>query len=143
MVCTFFGHKDTPDEIAPTLLSVLTDLIKNKNVNFFYVGNNGNFDYIVRQQLKKLKKEYPEIEYSVVLAYIPTQKKSDPLEDHYDTIIPDGIENTPPKYAIVKRNKWMIDKSDYVITYVKYNTGGAIQFKNLAQRKGKTVINLV
>lgn len=46
MVCTFFGHKDTPKEIEPTLRSTLIDLIENKNVNVFYVGNNGNFDTI-------------------------------------------------------------------------------------------------
>ena len=38
MVCTFFGHKDTPKEIEPTLRSTLIDLIENKNVNVFYVG---------------------------------------------------------------------------------------------------------
>ena len=32
MVCTFFGHKDTPKEIEPTLRSTLIDLIENKNV---------------------------------------------------------------------------------------------------------------
>ena len=38
MVCTFFGHKDTPKEIEPTLRSTLIDLIENKNVNVFYVA---------------------------------------------------------------------------------------------------------
>ena len=39
MVCTFFGHKDTPKEIEPTLRSALIELIENKNVTVFYVGN--------------------------------------------------------------------------------------------------------
>ena len=51
---TFFGHKDTPKEIEPTLRSTLMDLIENKNVNVFYVGNNGNFDTMVRRQLENL-----------------------------------------------------------------------------------------
>lgn len=54
MVCTFFGHKDTPKETEPTLRSTLIDLIENKNVNVFYVGNNGNFDTMVRRQLEYL-----------------------------------------------------------------------------------------
>ena len=73
MVCTFFGHKDTPKEIEPTLRSTLIDLIENKNVNVFYVGNNGNFDTMVRRQLEDLSQTYP-IAYSVVLAYLPTEK---------------------------------------------------------------------
>ena len=73
MVCTFFGHKDTPKEIEPTLRSTLIELIENKNVTVFYVGNNGNFDTMVRRQLEDLSQTYP-ITYSVVLAYLPTEK---------------------------------------------------------------------
>ena len=73
MVCTFFGHKDTPKETEPTLRSTLIDLIENKKVNVFYVGNNGNFDTMVRRQLEDLSYTYP-ITYSVVLAYLPTEK---------------------------------------------------------------------
>ena len=54
MTATFFGHKDTPKEIEPTLRTTLVDLIENKNVTVFYVGNNGNFDAMVRRQLENL-----------------------------------------------------------------------------------------
>ncbi len=140
VTCTFFGHKNTPQEIEPTLRSVLIDLIENKKVNSFYVGNQGHFDYMVRKALKQLKLDYPHISYAVVLAYMPI-KKTD-YEDYSDTIFPDGLESVPPKYAISKRNRWMIDKSDFVVTYVKRIVGGAAQFKELAEKKGKTVINL-
>ena len=30
MICTFFGHRDTPKSIEPILYNVLTDLIENK-----------------------------------------------------------------------------------------------------------------
>lgn len=73
MVCTFFGHKNTPKEIEPTLRSTLIDLIENKNVTVFYVGDNGNFDTMVRRQLEDLSQIYP-ITYCVVLAYLPTEK---------------------------------------------------------------------
>ena len=36
----------------------------------------------------------------------------------------------------------MIEQSDYVVTYVKYTVGGAAQFKEYAEKKGKIVINL-
>ena len=39
--CTFFGHRDTSKEIEPMLKSALTDLIENKRVDMFYVGNEG------------------------------------------------------------------------------------------------------
>ncbi|MEE1280074.1 MAG: hypothetical protein UHH95_04500 [Oscillospiraceae bacterium] len=45
--------------------------------------------------------------------------------DYTDTIYPDGLEGVPPNYAISRRNMWMIDNADYVVTYVKYIVGGA------------------
>ena len=139
MICTFFGHKDTPKEIEPTLRSTLIDLIENKNVNVFYVGNNGNFDTMVRRQLEDLSHTYP-ITYSVVLAYLPTEKNK--YDDLINTIYPEGIETVPKRFAISYRNKWMILQSDVVVTYVNHSFGGASQFKELAHRQGKLVIEL-
>ena len=115
MVCTFFGHKDTSKEIEPTLRSTLIDLIENKNVTVFYVGNNGNFDTMVRRQLEDLSQIFP-ITYSVVLAYLPTKKNK--YENLTSTIYPEGLETVPKRFAISWRNKWMIQQSDIVVTYV-------------------------
>ena len=139
MVCTFFGHKDTPKEIEPILRSTLIDLIENKNANVFYIGNNGSFDNMVRRQLEGLSHTYP-ITYSVVLAYLPTEKNKD--DNLTNTIYPEGIEASPKRFAISWRNKWMIQQSDVVVTYVTHGFGGAAQFKNTAERKGKTIIEL-
>ena len=139
MVCTFFGHKDTPKEIEPTLRSTLIDLIENKNVNVFYVGNNGSFDTMVRRQLEDLSQSYT-ITYHVVLAYLPTEKNK--YDNLTNTIYPEGLETDPKRFAISQRNKWMIQQSDVVVTYVTHNFGGAAQFKEMAERQGKVVINL-
>ena len=139
MTVTFFGHKDTPKEIEPTLRSTLIDLIENKNVTVFYVGNNGNFDIMVHHQLEDLSQTYP-ITYNVVLAYLPTKKSE--YDDYTNTILPEGIETVPKRFAISWRNKWMIQQSDVVVTYVTHGFGGAWQFKGMAERQRKTVIEL-
>lgn len=142
MKCTFFGHSDTPWEIQQNLEEILSKLIETRNVNTFYLGNQGNFDRIALKALKNLKNTYTDINFMIVLAYIPHKKSSDSNDIHSDTIYPECLENTPPKYAIIKRNLWMIDKCDYVVTYVKYHFGGAAKFKLISERKSKTVINL-
>lgn len=139
MTVTFFGHKDTPKEIEPTLRTTLIDLIENKNVTVFYVGNNGNFDTMVRRQLENLSQTYP-ITYNIVLAYIPTKKSE--YDSFTNTLLPEGIETVPKRFAISYRNKWMIGQTDIVVTYVTHNFGGAAQFKALAEKQGKTVIEL-
>lgn len=140
MTCTFFGHRNITYDIESVLYSVLVDLIEKENVNLFYVGNNGDFDTLVQNKLKKLKTFYPHIKCFIVIPYIPS--KHNKTEVSLDSIYPDGLENTPPKFAIYKRNRWMIDKSDFVVTYVKYTTGGAVKFKEFAEKEGKKIINI-
>ena len=140
MTVTFFGHKDTPKEIEPTLRTTLVDLIKNHGATEFYVGNNGNFDTMVRRQLENLSQTYP-ITYNIVLAYLPTKKSE--YDDYTNTILPEGIETAPKRFAISYRNKWMIQQSDVVVTYVTHSFGGAAQFKEMAEKQGKTLIELI
>ena len=140
--CTFFGHRDTPETVEPLLRTTLLDLINNIHVTLFYVGNNGNFDRMVKNTLKLLKLAYPQIQYAVILAYKPRENNPWDLANRSPTIFPDALENTPPKAAIPRRNQWMLDRSDYVITYITRTWGNAAQFKKLAEKKGKVVLNL-
>ncbi|MBQ6263653.1 MAG: hypothetical protein IJK58_09085 [Clostridia bacterium] len=142
MTCTFFGHRYVPQKIEPTLRSTLIDLIEHHEVDLFYVGNHGDFDAMVRRVLRELSAKYP-IRYHVVLAYMPEKQDEYRLTDYSDTILPEGIETVIKRFAINYRNKWMIEQSDFVVTYVVHDSGSrAAQFKKLAGRKGKTIINL-
>ena len=139
-VCTFFGHRECSDSIKTKLREVLIDLITNHNVDMFYVGNQGQFDAIVRGALRELKEEYPQINYAVVLAYIPGKQTE--YDDYSDTMLPEGIESVHPRYAIYWRNNWMLRQSDYVVTYITHTWGGAAQYAEKAKRQKKTVINI-
>ena len=138
--CTFFGHRKCPDSIKIKLREILIDLISNHDVDMFYVGHQGRFDAIVRSVLQESKKEYPQINYSVVLAYMP--EKQTEHNDNSDTMLPEGIESVHPRYAISWRNNWMIQQSNYVVTYITHSWGGAAQYAEKATRSGKVVINL-
>ena len=138
MTCTFFGHRDTPPTVKPLLRQVIIELIEQRGVTRFYVGNQGSFDAMARSLLAELAQTY-QIQYDVVLAYLP--KENDPSLDGSHMILPDGFEAVPPRFAIDHRNRWMIDHSDIVVTYVR-SPGGAAKFKELAERKGKTVVEI-
>jgi uncharacterized phage-like protein YoqJ len=139
-VCTFFGHRDCPEAIRPKLRETLIELIEHDGVDLFYVGNQGAFDAMVRSVLRELTPKYPHISYSVVLAYMPTKRNE--YDDYSDTMLPEGIETVPKRFAISWRNKWMLRQSDYVVTYITHSWGGAAQFAELAERKGRKVINI-
>ncbi len=139
-VCTFFGHRDCPSDIDHKLRQVLTELIIHKGVDMFYVGNQGRFDAAVRRVLRELKREYPQTDYAVVLAYMPGRRKE--YDDSSDTMLPEGIETVHPHYAISWRNNWMLQRSDFAVTYITRSWGGAAKYAEMAIRAGCTVINL-
>lgn len=118
------------------------NLITEYGVNIFYVGNNGQFDHLVAAVLREVKLHNPQISYSIVLAYLPEREKEHNQLSYTETIYPEGLEDTPPRFAISKRNKWMVQQSEYVIAYVEHSFGGAAQFTEYARKKHRTVINL-
>lgn len=118
---------------ADLLRSTLINLTENYNATEFYVESNGNFDAMVRRQFEDLSHTYL-INYSVVLAYLPVKKNK--YDNFTNTIFSDGIGTVPKRFAISWRNKWMIQQSDIVVTYVTHNFGGAWRFKELADRMG-------
>lgn len=134
-ICTFFGHSDCPETVYCLLKDNIEDLIIHNEAVWFYVGNQGSFDFLVIKALKELKKEYFNIEYRVVLAYLPE-------EDVENSIYPEGLEIVPKRFCIDKRNRWMLNKSDYVVSYVKRSSGGAAKFTDIAKKQNKKVINI-
>ena len=137
--CTFFGNRDASSDIIPSLRKIIFTLIKYKKVKRFYVGNQGQFDSITISVLTELEQEY-DIHFSIVLAYLPQVQA--PLLDMSHTILPSGLESVHPRYAIDRRNRWMLDQCDYVVTYVRNPVGGAAKFKEIAFKRGKTVIEI-
>ena len=140
--CTFFGHHDCPETVLPALEAALIELIELKDINQFYVGNQGTFDRLVRTSLRKLTARYPHIRYTIVLAYMPEKVLFLDEEEQKHTILPDGIENRPKRFAIPYRNEWMLAKAEYVICYITHGWGDAAKFVEKATHKKKCVINL-
>ena len=137
---TFFGHRDAPPGIKSSLRQVISDLIERRGIKQFYVGTQGSFDSMARSLLAEFEQTHG-ISYEIVLAYLPRQ--GDPLCDADHTLLPEGIETVPPRFAIEYRNKWMIDHSDIVVTYVQRAFGGAAKFRKLAEKRNKVVIQIM
>lgn len=138
--CCFLGHRVVTDDIGERLKQEIEGLILHKNVLKFYVGHQGAFDGMVLSVLKSMKDKYPQIVYSVVLAYLP--KSADFLLGEKNTLYPEEIESVPKRFAISWRNDWLINHSDYVICYITHITGGAAKYVAKAKNKGKYIINI-
>ena len=96
---------------------------------------------MVYKTLKELKQTYPHIQYTVVLAYLPTETTASQY-DPSETLFPEGMEKAPKRFAIDRRNRWMLQQSEYVVTYVTHSWGGAAKYAEMARAQQKVVIDL-
>ena len=137
--CTFFGHRDCGGLDREKLWMALEQLV-TQGVDLFYVGNQGGFDRSVYGQLKRLRDKYPTVRIAVVLAYLPTEKRGEEWEA--DALYPEGLEHCPVRFAVDRRNRWMIDSADYCICYVNHTWGGAYRTLSYAKKRKKNILNL-
>ena len=138
---TFCGHSNLSYEeekaLFPLICTEAEKLIKN-GADTFLCGGYGSFDRLCATAVKELKGKYPHTTSILVIPYI--NRTYD--ENLYDFSEYPPLEKVPPRFAISKRNEYMVQKSDAVIAYVKYSFGGASTTLSYAKRKKKEIILL-
>ena len=139
MRCTFFGHRNAPDNIKTILKSAIIQLIEFEGVKSFYIGNNGNFDFLAQCALIEIAAERNDINCTVVLSHIGEKALCGRVEY---TIFPEALEGVIPKFAISKRNEWLLKKCNFVITYKKHNYSNTQRLIEKAVKKGLKIIAL-
>ena len=65
---------------------------------------------------------------------MPAEKEECNPYEFGETMLPEGIENVHPRYAISWRNKWMVNEADVVIAYVTHTWGGAARYMEMAAK---------
>ena len=140
-MCCCFGHRDIWGSV-PNFADVLERLITESSVTVFMTGGMGDFDGIFSSAVRTLKRKYPDIKLLLVKPYFSGELNTN--KEYYeftydDVVIPDVLAGVHPKSAITKRNRWMAENSDFVVTYVYRDFGGAYDAKKYALKLGKTV----
>ena len=145
MVITFCGHSNClfSDEEKEKLKQLLIKEIRKNPTCKFYLGGYGDFDSLCLRTLRELKTDFHDIELLFITPYIDKNySKLEFAKYHYDDVIFPPLESVPRKFAILKRNEWMVDSADLVIAYVKYSWGGAAKTLEYAKRKKVPIINI-
>ena len=133
--CFFIGHREADEHLLPRLEWVIDRLILEENVRYFYVGGYGGFDRIAAVAVKQVKQKYPDITLMLVLPYHPAERTV-PTPTGFDgTYHPEGLENTPRRYAIVCTNKIMVDTCDWLVCYVRHGVSNSRNLLEYAQRR--------
>ena len=137
MIVTFCGHRDVfdPETVSAWLNETVKGLIR-EGADCFYLGGYGQFDALAAAVVRKQKERYLEIRSVLVLPYLDRPFDA---SDYDETVYP-PLENVPKRYAVSRRNEYMIDRSDVVIAFVTRSFGGAYKTLCYAQRKQKRII---
>ncbi len=145
MVVTFCGHSKCllSDNEKEYLENCLLKIINDNADCTFYLGHYGNFDYYCFEILSKLKLIYKDIQLVFVTPYITKGYfKLEKLSTECDETLYPPIENVPPRYAIIRRNMWMVENSNLLVCYINHTFGGAYKTYKYAINKKITTINI-
>lgn len=147
-VCTFAGHREVYQaNIADRLDEAIAQIIETDNSFRFLVGGMGDFDGMCSSAVRRAKKKYPDkhISLELVLPYLTqelNENKSYYEISYDDVVVPIELAGVHYKSAITKRNRWMVEKSNWMIAFVYRDFGGAYTTLRYAEKKGLQIINL-
>ena len=89
--------------------------------------------------IKELRQLYRQLRFEDSGFPYPNNAKMDWIEDNdYDLMYPDEVAKAPPQIAILRRNDYIAKNTDYIVCYVKRNSGGVEK----ARKRKKKIINL-
>ena len=134
---TFCGHREVqePEKVQKWLYETVSGLIL-EGADVFYLGGYGGFDRMALTVVNKAKEAHPGVRAILVLPYLDRSMDL----DAYDGSIYPPLEKVPRRYAISRRNRWMVDQADVVVAYVIHEWGGAATTLRYAEAKKKTII---
>ena len=148
MIIGFAGHSliSSKEKVKEKVKEQIRKNIMDSMRITFYLGGYGEFDEICAEVCRELKREYSNVELVYVTPYITISEQAKIKEMQsrslYDASLYPPIENTPLKFAISKRNQWMMANVDLVIAYVSHSYGGAYKSLQTAKSKKKKIINI-
>ena len=137
MIVIFCGHREIANvgRVREWLNNVCIQLIDD-GASEFFLGGYGAFDRLCADVLRGLKGRYRHIRLVLVLPYLDSAMS----REGYDETVYPPLESVPRRYAILRRNEWMVRRSDVIVAYVLHSWGGAAKTLDYARKKKKIIL---
>lgn len=149
--CCFSGHRSILDEDFPKIEFLLfqeTERLIQGGVDHFITGGALGFDTLAALTVIELRREYPQIALELALPcknQCRRWSKENVLQYQNILSLADKVVFLAEHYyrgCMQKRNRYMVDNSDYCICYCIRHTGSTAYTVRYAEQQNKTVINL-
>lgn len=117
-------------------------------IDTFICGGALGFDTIAAEAIVRTKSIYPNIRLHLAIP-CPNHDKSWSIRDRrkFSVLLAhaDSVSYVSPaytRYCMFTRNRYMVDNSEYCISYCNKKTGGTHYTVSYAAKKGKIIIEL-
>ena len=137
--CCFIGHSQIEEKDLAKRVREKIEMCIALGVTEFLSGGMGMFDRLSAKTVFEMKSKYPYIKNILVIPCLDYHNYNSSI---FDEVIYPDLEYYYFKKAIIMRNQYLVEHSQYAICYVKYSYGGAIQTYQYAKRKGLYLFNL-
>ena len=142
MIISFFGHRSffESHKFKNETIEILKDVSKGEYIEF-YLGCYGSFDDFAYNCAKEYKEKYGNCKLIFITPYLGQNSRCTNFAKKCDESIYPEIEKVPLRFSIIERNKWVVNKSDFIIFYYCWGGGTAIAYE-YATAKAKKFINI-
>ena len=140
--CSFFGHRE--EDYFPygrKIETIIIGLIEDCGLAQFHSGYRGEFERFCAYIVSSLKEKYPFIRNTMVLSY-PRQINLSLLPLFDDSVYLLKDTKIPPRYDIPQTTQNLVDLSNYIISGVNHDSGGAFTACNYAKKHSKLIISI-
>lgn len=118
---------------------ILQQLIEQECVQTFYIGHQGNFDSLVYTVLQELAAVNSKLSFFIVLSHWPIHEANLDLSN---CIYITDVDEVDLHQAAFRRNHYMLEWSDIVISYAANRDSDTAFWAAQARQMGKRVIEI-
>ena len=146
MSVTFCGHSDfeKSPEYERKILDLLEANVGDAHADM-YLGDYGGFDDFAHKCCRIFKETHPNVKLVFVTPYLAEDYLDNRLrhrKNFFDSVVFPNIEDKPKRLAIFYRNRYMVEKADFIVAYVTKSYGGAYATYKYAEGKKKKIFNI-
>ena len=146
VIIAFCGHANYIENAGDEqrVLSLLEKRVGKGECELF-LGEYGGFDSFAYRCAQKYRAVHPESRLVFVTPYLMEEYRKNSVEytkERFDLVLYPPLEKVPPRYAIARRNRWIVEQADIVIAYITNGYGGAYTMYRYALKKGKEIYNI-
>ena len=145
MIVAFFGQAEYSESCRyhDQVIELLERIVGDQPCDF-YLGGIDHFDHLMRRYCAEYQKTHPRTALFLVAPIVGQTALPGPVvTERYDAILYPSIEPLLPPDAFSRRDRWMAERADVLITSIQNDRLSEDETYLYAVKRNKTVYNLL